>query len=113
MQDTVAIHLDKLTKNERDDLFTINQKANIPYESFDNVWLSITLEMDLDVSHIERDVYTFFDMLSDVGGLTGILTTLFSFLASIWNFEALDDFMVSRLFKIKRPAESFKADEYE
>ena len=47
-------------------------------------------------------------MLSDVGGLTGILTALFGFIASVWNFEALDDFMVSRLYKIKKPAESIK-----
>ena len=59
--------------------------------------------MDLNMIHIERKVYTVFDMLSDVGGLLGILTTFAIVLTSIWNYQAFDNFLVSRLFKIKRP----------
>ena len=44
-------------------------------------------------------------MLSDVGGLSGLFVTVFAMLAGIWNFNSFDNFMVSRLFKIKKPKE--------
>ena len=56
--------------------------------------------MSLDVLKYEREVYTFFDMLSDVGGLMGIITTTFNYLVSLWTFQYFEDFMVSKLFKI-------------
>ena len=66
-------------------------------------WVSVTFEMDLNVMHIERSIYTVFDMLSDVGGLLGILTSFAAYLSQIWNFQAFDNFMVSRLFKVRKP----------
>ena len=58
--------------------------------------------MNLDVLWYERQVYTFFDMLSDVGGLMGIISTTFNFVISLWTFEYFQDYMISRLFKIKK-----------
>ena len=72
----------------------------LPYEEPTNVWQAVTFEMDLSVLQIERQVYTVFDMLSDVGGLTGIVAILFQLVTSLWNFNSFDNFMVSRLFKI-------------
>ena len=59
--------------------------------------------MDLNLLQYERQIYTVFDLLSDVGGLTGILSLLFSVITSIWNFQSFENFMVSRLFKIQKP----------
>ena len=59
--------------------------------------------MDLNMMNYERQVLTIFDMLSDIGGLTGIIATVFGILNAAWNFNAFDNFMVSRLFKIKKP----------
>ena len=59
--------------------------------------------MDLNMTHYERKVYTVFDMLSDVGGLNGIFITIFGIITSLWQFNAFDNYMVSRLFKIKKP----------
>ena len=64
--------------------------------------------MSLDVLKYEREVYTFFDMLSDVGGLMGIITTTFNYLVSLWTFQYFEDFMVSKLFKIKKLDEEIK-----
>jgi len=58
--------------------------------------------MDLNMMHYERNVLTIFDMLSDIGGLTGIIATIFSIICAAWNYNAFDDFMASRLFKIKK-----------
>ena len=82
------------------DLFTVNEKKTLPYENTDGAWLSITFEMSLDVTTIERNSYTMFDMFSDVGGLFGIFSTIFAMISSVWNYNSFDNFMVSRLFKI-------------
>ena len=95
--------LDEVTQLKYDDLFTLSKYDVLPYEKPNKNWIAISIDMDLNMIHIERKLYTVFDMLSDVGGLLGILTTIAAFLNSIWNYQAFDNFMVSRLFKIKRP----------
>lgn len=97
--------LDEVTLTNLDDLFTVRKYDVIPFEMPDKFWVSVTFEMDLNVTHIERKLYTVFDMLSDVGGLLGILTSIAVLLNAIWNYQAFDNFMVSRLFKIKKPRE--------
>ena len=42
----------------------------MPYEYKDNVWVSVTVEVDLDLTFVERKVYTLFASLSDIGGLS-------------------------------------------
>ena len=59
--------------------------------------------MNLNIMHIERKLYTVFDMLSDWGGFNGILLTFFAMISAIWNHLSFENFMVSRLFKIKKP----------
>ena len=103
LQDYDIIMLDDLTKLHYDDLFSLRKYDVLPYEMPNKNWVSVTFELDLNMIHIERKLYTVFDMLSDVGGLLGILTTFAAFFNSIWNYQAFDNFMVSRLFKIKRP----------
>ena len=58
--------------------------------------------MSLTVNQVERNVYTMFDMLSDIGGLSGILVSTFAILASIWNYLAYDNYLVSRLFTVRK-----------
>ena len=102
--------LDEVTLTDLDDLFTVKKYDVLPFEMPDKFWVSVTFEMDLNVWHIERKLYTVFDMLSDVGGLLGILTSIVAVISAIWNYQAFDNFMVSRLFKIKRPKEDINED---
>ena len=95
--------LDSVTKIGMQGLFRLEKQELLPYERFDNTWVSVTLEMDLNVMNYERKVYTIIDMLSDIGGLTGIIATMFGILNATWNYNAFDNFMVSRLFKIRKP----------
>ena len=44
-------------------------------------------------------------MLSEVGGLLGIMIIFSRGVIAIWNFNSFDNFLVSRLFKIKLPKE--------
>ena len=94
------------TKEERQDLFIVKRKETMPYEFSDNVWLSITFEMSLDVVEYEREVYTFLMMLSDIGGLAGALVTLLSLFMALWNFKAFDNYLVSKLYRVLRQDEA-------
>ena len=102
--------LDEVTLTNLTDLFTVKKVDTLPFEMPDKFWVSVSFEMDLNMMHFERKLYTVFDMLSDVGGLLGILVTITAVFSGMWNFQALDNFMVSRLFKIKRPKEPIKTD---
>ena len=53
----------------------------------------------MDQTLIERNGYTFLDILSDLGGLQGILISSVSFLLSILNYNHLNGYLVSQLFK--------------
>lgn len=61
--------------------------------------------------HYERNVLTFFDALSDVGGLNGILVTIFTILTATWNYNAFDNFLISRLFKITKQKDDVDTDD--
>lgn len=102
LQDYDTIMLDKVTLIPMNSLFRLEKQEVLPYERLDNTWVSVTIERDLNMMHYERKVFTIFDMLSDIGGLTGIIATMFGIICAAWNYNAFDNFMVSRLFKIKK-----------
>ena len=76
----------------------------MPYEVDDKTWVSVTVEMDLNRMDYSRSRYTAFDLLSDVGGLSIMLTQIFAIFLAAWNYNVVDNFMVSRLFRIKTPS---------
>ena len=98
--------MDEWTKLERQDLFKPIEQTVRPYEESDNTWFCITFEMDLSRTEFDRSRYTFFDLLSDVGGLSGMLASIFAIMMSIWNRNALDNYLVTRLFKINSNIET-------
>ena len=100
--------LNDWTLTPMEDLFTLKKKELMPYEKFDNTWVSITFEMDLNLTTYERNVFTLFDMLSDIGGLSGILMTSFSIFMAVLNFHAFDNMMVSELYKEKKTFEEMQ-----
>ena len=57
--------------------------------------------MNLDQNLIERSGYTVVDILSDVGGLQGILISGIGFILSIFNHNYLENYLVFKLFKSK------------
>ena len=73
----------------------------MPYEFTDNVWVSVTIEMDLNRMEYSRSRYTAFDLLSDVGGLKGMFAEIFVAFLAAWNFNAVDNFMSTKLFRNK------------
>ena len=57
------------TKEDIMDIFKIHETKKRPYEFKDNVHLQITFEFDLDLTVIDRQVYSILDLLGDIGGL--------------------------------------------
>ena len=55
--------------------------------------------MSLNQTLIERTGYTVLDILSDVGGLQGILVSVIFLFLSVLNHNDLDNYLVSKLFK--------------
>ena len=49
LQDYLAINLDELTMIPMSDLFRLEKQELLPYERPDNIWVSVTVEMDLDM----------------------------------------------------------------
>lgn len=93
--------LDDLTQKQHTDVFQIEPIPVFSYEKPDNTWLAITVEMNLDLMTYERTIYTMFDLLSDIGGLSSILISLLAIVASAWNHNNFDNMMVAHLFRIK------------
>ena len=59
--------------------------------------------MDLDRLEYARARYTVLDLLASFGGFIGIWGRIFGYFMAMWNFNALQNYMVSRLYKIRRP----------
>ena len=68
--------LNDVTKMEIEGLFSMQRQYSRPYEESDNTWIMVTVEMDTNLTVYDRSVYTYFDLLSDIGGLNGILMTI-------------------------------------
>ena len=56
--------------------------------------------MNLDLLFVQRDGYTFIDVLSDIGGIEAILISFITFFLSFWNYKHFDSYMVEHLYKI-------------
>ena len=63
--------------------------------------MSVTFEMDLDRMEYSRSRYTILDLLAQFGGFIGIFGRIFGFFMAAWNFNALENFMVTRLYKMR------------
>ena len=95
--------LNDLTRMDVEGLFSMNRRDSFTYEEGDDTWIMVTVEMDPNLMMYERSVYTFFDLLSDLGGLNGILMTFAGIFIAELNYNKFENKMVKRLFRIKKP----------
>ena len=70
------------------------------YESFNLI--DISIEMNLDQIHLKRQIYSFLDVLSDIGGISQVFTASALLIISIFNYKNFETFMASKLFKVIR-----------
>ena len=103
LQDAMEIELGDLTIHRKKGLFRIDQETIMPYEKKNNVWVSVTVERELDLTELQRNTYTLFDFVSDLGGLQGFLFSFFAVFVGAWTFNALDNEMVANLYQMAGP----------
>ena len=62
--------------------------------------ISITYEMDLNLSVIDRQVYNFIDWISDIGGLGEACFFISFTLLGIIHFGGVDNMIIHELFRV-------------
>ena len=89
------------TSQNKNDLFVYNALSKQPLEKKDDLWTRVTIEMSLARMDYSRARYTFLDLLANFGGFMGIFRWIFTTFVAAWNTNALDNFMVSKLYKLR------------
>ena len=87
------------------DIFKLHHSTKRPYEFPNNVHFSVTYEHDLNLTVLDRHVYSSLDWLGDVGGLGEALFFLGSFVLAISQFGKFDSMMTRALFRAKSPVD--------
>ena len=67
-QDNRLIHLWDQTEHT-EEIFTIKYHETRPYVAYDNASVAVSFLMNMNLTQIEREVYSTLDMFGDVGGL--------------------------------------------
>ena len=81
-------------------IFNVNQVEKRPWSNDDRTHMAITIEMDLDLQQINRQVYNILDWIGDIGGLgEGCFFISFTLLGII-HFGALDNMIIKELFQV-------------
>lgn len=94
MQDLV-FNFEDITLLEDDRLFRIEKGKSRPIETEERTVMKMTFEQNFDRNVVERDNYTFLDVLSDVGGLSSIVCSVFASLLAIVNYNNLNAHIVT------------------
>ena len=98
MQDSILNYGVIKDKNIR--IFTFHQERSRPYEFKNNVHISVTFEVDLNLRVIEREVYTIIDWMGDIGGLGEAYFFISWSILSLIHFEAVDNMIIRELFRV-------------
>ena len=101
MQD-YFINLDQITEKQFEGLFNIKRQNEISYDADDHTLMVISFEINPNLKRIIREGYTILDWFSDIGGLYGLAFTFASMTLSLINYNYLENYMVSKLYKTVR-----------
>ena len=72
----------------------------MPSEVKEWTQMEISVEMDLDVTMLQREYYDLLECMSDIGGILQILLSGIAFILVILNYQHMDNFLAAQLFKI-------------
>ena len=59
--------------------------------------------MNLDLTVVEREVYTILDFIGDIGGLQAALLGIFGFIFLFFSVNGFENYLVSLLFRAEKP----------
>ena len=92
--------MNDLTEITDSSVFSLEPIPVRPYEKDRDVVMELSIERNLDLLVIAREGYTLLDFLSDLGGLSELIHILFGIILSFWNYLYLENFLVSRLYRL-------------
>ena len=82
LQDNL-ITLDEFTEFQTS-VFGVELSPSLPFTRDKPTLSRIIFELNPDMIEITRDVYTFLDLLSDIGGMQGMLISIVAFFISFF-----------------------------
>ena len=94
------IDLDNITELEDASLFKLEEHAQRPFTLHPDLITQLSFERSLDHQIVQRESYTVFDCLSDIGGIQSILISAFSIIIGILNYNNFDNHMAAKLYKM-------------
>ena len=98
LQDVLHMQLGPLTEIEGT-IFGIRANTRRPYEFLDDVHTVVSYEFDLNMYRIDREAYNTLDWLGDLGGLKEALTIVLGAVIAIFNYNTLENYIVSELYR--------------
>ena len=101
LQDNNQYQLSGLTE-EVSRIFSSKYQLSRPYEFPDRVHLQVTFEFDLNLYRIDRDVYSLFDWIGDLGGLLEGLSIIMAFILSLLHYRQFEHYMIEKLYSKKK-----------
>lgn len=100
------INLDDLTELADSRIFKLDQLPTKSYEKDFDTQMDITIEMNRNQLVIARDGYTVLDYFSDIGGMQSMMINGCSIILVMWNYNHLDNFLVTKLYRKKAKTQS-------
>lgn len=94
------------TKEES--FFTVTESRDLSRTKEYCTRLKTIVTMSLNAKNVNRGVYTFWNVISDVGGLYGVLSVAGTIIISIFGYKKAKNYLASQLYKASRSGASDK-----
>ena len=104
----LLLDLDQLTVMKDKTVFELEPMAPRPWGFDQNVLQNISIEMNLDLKYLSRDGYTVLDLLSDIGGIQGLLFSFAAIFVGFINYNQVENHLVKKLFVRKDAKGSYE-----
>ena len=95
------VDFDELTELSDSSIFEFEELLHRPWAFDDLTLANISVEMNLDLQILKREGYTALDLISDIGGMQGLLFSLAATLLTFLNHNQLSNYLVSKLYLSK------------
>jgi len=74
-------------------------KSELWYYEYPGMFNGVLIDIDPDIYHTNRNIYTLTDWIEEVGGFVSMVSILFIVLHNLIKFEQLETYLINHLFK--------------
>ena len=101
LQDMI-LNLDDFTIFESDRLWTMERGPIqiLDYTTRAGSLGTLGIELSQDLIHYERTGYTLLDLLSDIGGIQGLIYSFLSLIVSLYSNGIVNEYLVTKLYNV-------------